>query len=94
MSADDVESPDPGTIDAALRGIRDILAADGYELAWSMEEQNRVGIRVVAGPAACADCLVPPPLMRSIVDGELGGTGYRVGSITLPATSSATDHGG
>jgi hypothetical protein len=82
MSTDDGESA--GTIEAALRGIRDTLAADGYEIAWSMEEQDRIGIRVVAGPEACADCLVPPSLMRSIVDGELSGTRYRVGSISLP----------
>jgi hypothetical protein len=76
MSTDEVE--------AALRGLRETLAADGYELVWSMEEDNRVGIRVVAGSDACADCLVPPELMRSIVDNELGPTQYRIGSITLP----------
>jgi hypothetical protein len=78
---------DEVTIDAALRGLRDTLAADGYELVWSMEEQNRIGIRVVAGSDACADCLVPAELMRSIMDDGLSGTGYRVGSIALPATS-------
>jgi hypothetical protein len=77
MSSDEVA--------AALRGIRDTLAADGYELVWSMEERDQIGIRVVAGPDACADCLVPPSLIRSIVDRELTGTRYRVGSISLPA---------
>jgi hypothetical protein len=72
-------------IEAALRGLRDTLAADGYELAWSMEDGDQIGIRVVAGADACADCLVPPELMRSIVDDELSETPYRVGSITLPA---------
>jgi hypothetical protein len=75
------------TIDAALQGLRDTLAADGYELVWSMEEENQIGIRVVAGSDACADCLVPPDLMRSIVDDQLGNSHYRVGSITLPAKS-------
>jgi|KBSSwiStaDraftv2_1062776.scaffolds.fasta_scaffold2595873_2 hypothetical protein len=72
-------------IDAALRGLRDTLESDGYGLEWSMEEKNRIGIRVFAGSEACAECLVPPELMRSIVDNELGPTPYRVGTITLPA---------
>ncbi|HZN77587.1 MAG TPA: hypothetical protein VFC00_38720 [Micromonosporaceae bacterium] len=71
-------------IEKALQGLRDTLATDGYELVWSMEDGDRIGIRVVPGSEACADCLVPPELMRSIVDDELGTTPYRVGSITLP----------
>ena len=80
-------STDKATIDAALQGLRDTLGADGYELAWSLEGENRIGIRVVAGSEACADCLVPAELMRSIVDDRLGAISYRVGSITLPAKS-------
>jgi hypothetical protein len=87
MSTDEVAAAGETTIDEALKGLRDTLAADGYELLWSMEEENRIGIRVVAGAEACADCLVPPALMRSIVDDGLSTTRYRVGSITLPATS-------
>jgi hypothetical protein len=74
-------------IHTALRGLRETLAADGYELTWSMEQADLIGIRVLAGPDACADCLVPPELMRSIVDGELDTTPYRVGSISLPPKS-------
>jgi hypothetical protein len=80
-------STDEATIDAALQGLRDTLAADGYELAWSLEGENRVGIRVVAGSEACADCLVPAELMRSIVDDQLDRISYRVGTISLPSTS-------
>jgi len=80
MSTDD-------TIEAALRGLRDTLSADGYELVWSLEPDDKIGIQVVPGTDACADCLVPPELMRSIVDNELGQTRYRVGSITLPPKS-------
>jgi len=74
-------------IEAALRGLRDTLAADGYQLVWSMEEENRIGIQVVPGSDACAECLVPPELMRAIVDDELSGSRYRVGSITLPGST-------
>jgi hypothetical protein len=74
-------------IDAALEGLRTTLAADGYLLEWSLEDQNQIGIRVFAGSDACAECLVPPELMRAILSAELSGTPYRVGNITLPATS-------
>jgi hypothetical protein len=75
------------TIETALQGLRDTLAADGYELVWSVEEDNQIRIQVVPGSEACADCLVPPELMRSIVDDSLSQTRYRVGTITLPPKS-------
>ena len=64
----------------------------GGEILWkgtplshlSVARAHEIGIEVVPGSDACAECLVPPELMRSIVDNELGGTPYRVGSITLP----------
>ena len=90
MSTDEVPVPGSAAIEAALQRLRDTLAADGYELVWSIEQDDRIGIRVVAGPDACADCLVPPELMRSIVDSELDATPYGVGSITLPPKSQAT----
>jgi hypothetical protein len=87
MSTEEVGAPGKTTIDAALRGLRDTLESDGYGLVWSLEQDNQIGIQVVAGAEACADCLVPPELMRSILDNELVETPYRVGSITLPAAS-------
>ena len=84
MSTEETGVPGAATIDAALRGLRDTLEADGYGLVWSMEQENRVGIRVVAGPDVCADCLVPPELMRVILDTELSETPYSVGTISLP----------
>jgi hypothetical protein len=86
-------------VDAALQGLRDTLEADGYALEWSLAEQDQVGgdaqagggvveVRVVPGADACADCLVPAELMRSILSDALRGTPYRVGSITLPDKSS------
>lgn len=47
----------------ALSSLREMLAADGYEL-----ELNEDGPALVAeikvGPEACADCLVPKDMMR------------------------------
>jgi hypothetical protein len=74
-------------VDAALQPMRDTLAVDGYELEWSLEDQNQIGIQVFAASTACADCLVPPEMMRAIIDDALHETPYTVGSITLPPTS-------
>jgi hypothetical protein len=74
-------------VDVALQGIRDTLGADGYELQWSIEEPNQIGITVVAGADACADCLVPPEIMRAILSNALAQTPYTVGRITLPPKS-------
>ena len=67
--------------------MRDTLAADGYRLEWSLQAPNQIGIRVVAGADACADCLVPEEMMRAILNQALNETPYTVGSITLPAES-------
>lgn len=82
-------------LDAALQGLRETLQADGYALEWSLADEDEtapggqpggvIDVRVVAGADACADCLVPAELMRSILSDALSGTPYRVGSITLPA---------
>lgn len=74
-------------VDAALRPMRDTLAADGYVLEWSMQEQNQIGIQVSATGGACEDCLVPQEIMRAIIDTALDETPYTVGSITLPNKS-------
>jgi hypothetical protein len=87
MGTEPVGTAGTATVDAALRGVRDTLEADGYELEWSVEEQDQIGIRVVAGEQACADCLVPEPIMRTILSNALRETPYSVGSITLPADS-------
>jgi hypothetical protein len=55
----------------ALAGLRSTLAADDY----SMDvREGGAGIEVLisAGPDACADCLVPKPIMLGILKAALG----------------------
>jgi hypothetical protein len=47
--------------------LRSSLAADGY-LMEVAEEGTRVRVTISAAPQACADCLVPKDLMRSILE--------------------------
>ena len=71
-------------LDGALQGFRDMLAGDGYELRWSLSSPDRVVVQILAGPDACADCLVPRPLMEAIMSDALGPTPYALDRIVLP----------
>lgn len=80
--------PDPGgaaILEGALQGFRDMLAADGYDLNWSLRGQDKVQIRIVAGQDACADCLVPLPVIEGIMSDALAPTPYTLDSVVLPA---------
>jgi len=82
-------SSDPGgtaVLDSALQGFRDMLAADGYELNWSVTSQDRVQIQIVAGADACADCLVPLPVIKGIMSDALAPTPYTLDRVLLPAS--------
>jgi hypothetical protein len=51
--------------------LRATLAADGYLLDIA-DQGLRVRVTITATPQACADCLVPQDLMRSILGDTLG----------------------
>jgi hypothetical protein len=72
-------------LDGALQGFRDMLAADGYELNWLVTGQDRVQIQIVAGADACADCLVPLPIIEGIMTDALVPTPYTLDRVLLPA---------
>jgi len=74
-----------GAVDAALQEFRDMLAADGYRLNWSVTGPERVLIQIEAGPEACADCLVPLPIIEGIMTDALAPTSYTLDRVILPA---------
>lgn len=73
-------------LDAALQGFRDMLGADGYELNWSVTGGDKVQIQIVAGAEACADCLVPLPVIEGIMSDALEPTPYTLDRVLLPAS--------
>ncbi|MEV5409041.1 hypothetical protein AB0K60_09400 [Thermopolyspora sp. NPDC052614] len=87
MSASDA-AVDP-RIDQALGRFREMLAADGYTLDWSLTPQDKVVVRIEAGPDACADCLVPLPVMQAIMSDALEPTPYALDHIVLPKSTTA-----
>jgi hypothetical protein len=51
-------------IENALRPLRAMLAADGYDLILAADGPETLVARIIARDAACADCLVPKAMMR------------------------------
>jgi hypothetical protein len=60
-----------------LRTLRASLEADGYRLD-ILEEGDRVGARISAGPEACAECLVPRPVLLAMLEHALGVPGRSI----------------
>jgi hypothetical protein len=57
--------------EAGLAPLRATLEADDYRLDVT-EDGDRIAVRISAGPQACADCLVPKPILTDIVRRALG----------------------
>lgn len=73
-----------------LAGIRTSLEADGYAIE-AQEADGRVGVVILATPEACAECLVPPAIMISILEQALK---VPADSIDLTYPETEDDHGG
>jgi hypothetical protein len=61
----------------ALRGVKEMLGADGFGLEASVA-QERVELRVVPVSADCSDCLVPRQVMEQVVTDALAKAGFAV----------------
>jgi hypothetical protein len=72
-------------LDGALEKFRELMATDGYELTYSVTGEDRVVVEIVAGADACADCLVPLPIMESIMSDALEPTPYKLDHVVMPA---------
>ena len=57
--------------ESAVSGLRSTLEADDYRMSVA-ESGAGVEVTITAGPDACADCLVPKPIMRNILHAALG----------------------
>ena len=71
-------------VDEALQQFRDMLASDGYLLSWSESGDEKVVVEIAAGEDACADCLVPLPVMEAIMSKALEPTPYTLDHVILP----------
>lgn len=62
----------------ALASMVEILALDGYELRVEWPQGAALELVVVAGVAACDDCLIPVDLFRAMAADKLGESGLVV----------------
>lgn len=54
-------------VEVRVASLRDTLRMDGYDLEVADVATGSVELRVVAGPEACADCLVPRSAMTAVL---------------------------
>lgn len=60
-------------LEAALGHFKQSFAADGYLLEIVSFERGVLHLAIEAEPHACAECLVPPQIMASLIKTELNG---------------------
>jgi hypothetical protein len=75
-------------LDAAMATLQSMVDADGFELSATAVDDGSVDLVVAARDGACADCLVPKNIMRSIADAELAPAGRRVRELHYPADAA------
>ncbi|MGH3756693.1 hypothetical protein [Actinophytocola sp.] len=63
-----------GDVSRAIADVTRVLAADGYEMAIETVAAGNVAVSIVAGPDACADCLVPKAIMLEMIKDRLPAT--------------------
>jgi hypothetical protein len=69
-------------ITAALRPLGEGLEHDGYALAVAVRDAG-VALRIVAGPEACEECLVPKELMAALATQALADAGLSPGRLEI-----------
>lgn len=74
---------------SAVDELRGVLAADGYHVDVE-ESAPGVRVRITAGPDACAECLVPKPLMRGMLHAQLGVPEEEI-TLIYPAEDGETE---
>lgn len=62
---------EPNPIDAAVEITRTLLQGDGYDVAFDGFSEGELRLTVIAGPDACADCLVPKPMLATLISANL-----------------------
>ena len=67
---------------AAIEGTRNGLEAAGFDLDTSVRD-GRLVLTILGGEAACAECLVPKPVMTAIVAAELNDKGLAVDRLEI-----------
>lgn len=73
---------DLAAADDAITETRKGLEASGFSVTCAQND-GVLTVSIAAGPDACAECLVPRPVLQSIIGNELAGRGVQVGGIEI-----------
>jgi hypothetical protein len=84
MAVDETSPGRPPVLDEALHGVAEALRSDGFSLAWTADPQRRVSFLISGDEAACAECLVPEPVLAAMLGQALEGTGFTLGELQAP----------
>jgi hypothetical protein len=76
-------------MEAQIDQLRSMLEPDGYKLDWRLMGSDTIELQVIAGEAACAECLVPKTVFAEIANSLLEGEGVRVGKVIYPEGEGA-----
>ena len=68
----------------AVATLQSMIDADGFLITASAVDDTSLDLTVSAKPEACADCLVPKPMMIDIANAQLAGTGHHVRTLRYP----------
>jgi Fe-S cluster biogenesis protein NfuA len=57
---------DPERAEAALVGVRELVAADGGDILVASTTDDTVRLMLVLESAACAECVMPRPFLETV----------------------------
>lgn len=83
---------DLSAADAAISATRKGLEASGFSVVCA-GAGDVLTVSVLAGPDACAECLVPKAVLQSIVGGELAAGGVTVQGVEIVYPVDLADAG-
>lgn len=66
---------DPG-VDEALDELRSALASDGAGLRVANADDDEIAVELTFTDETCMDCVIPPPILESIITDALQRNGY------------------
>ena len=73
---------DEGSVETALDDFRRAMEADGYTMVVDVLGSGSLRVIITAGPQACEECLVPKPVMLTLLRQTLTGL-PAIGEIDL-----------
>jgi hypothetical protein len=79
---------EPQLVETAVATARTMLVMDGYDVELAGCEDGVLSLKVIAGPDACADCLVPKDMLAGLIQAKLPSeTAFSRIDLIYPADS-------